>query len=174
MKYFLLQTNPIYLTSPNIINWYGKIETKNINMQNAYLLPKRELLFIQESANTIFTDIISKPFFLVSELIKEVILLYQTGTIWKEIILLDGKYEISKKYYLPIFKDVICLSEKSILNLDKSVIKKAVVKKEDLPEEAIFKVGGLKNTYIIARLDFVESILRRKAIGVGLVEVIVE
>ena len=95
MKYFLLHTDTVYTTSPEIINWYGRIDVRNIHYEKAHLLPKRELLFMRGYADTVFTDIVDSPFLMVSELIKKVIFIYQPETIFKEIILLDAVYELS-------------------------------------------------------------------------------
>jgi hypothetical protein len=35
-------------------------------------------------------------------------------------------------------------------------------------DKCLFKIGGVKNTYVVARLDFIESILRRDASGFNL------
>ncbi len=175
MKYFLLKTDSIYTTSPNIINWYGKIDKRNIHPQSAYKLPKRELFFIRDNPNTIFTDIISDPFFLVSDIVKDVICMYEKGVIYKEVILLDPKYEKCKRYFLPILPEVECLSKSSRLNLDRSFIHQAVFLQSKIEGHAIFKIAGINSdSYIAGNLEVVESILKRGTVGVGLVEVEVE
>lgn len=170
MKYFLLHTDTVYTTSPEIINWYRRIDVRNIHYEKAHLLPKRELLFMRGYADTVFTDIVDSPFLMVSELIKKVICMYQPETIFKEIILLDAVYEKSRRYFLPVFRKQHCLSEKSILNLDRSVIKQGILSRSKLNDQAVFRIGDVKNNYTVGRLDFVESILKRGAVGVGLTE----
>lgn len=174
MKYFLLDTDPAYMDSLDIINWYGKIDVRNIRYDKAHLLPSRMLLYMRGYERTVFTDIVSKPFFLVSEMVKDVIRMYQPETIFKEIILLDAEHEKSQRYFLPIFRELKCLSEKSTLNLDRSVIKRAILSKRKLEDRSVFRIGDVKGTYIAARLDFVESILKREAAGVRLTPLEVE
>lgn len=175
MKYFLLKTDPIYITSPDIINWFGKINKHDIHPERAYKLPKREIFFIRKNPNTIFTDIISQPFFLVSEIVKDVISMYEKGVIYKEVILLDPKYEKCKRYFLPILPEIKCLSDSSSLNLDKSFIRHAVFLPSKVEGHAIFKITGINSdSYIAGNLELVESILKRGAVGVGLEEVEIE
>lgn len=174
MKYFLLDTDPAYMESLDIINWYEKMDVRNIRYEKAHLLPSRLLLYMRGYERTVFTDIVSKPFFLVSEMVKDVIRMYQPETIFKEIILLDAEYEKSRRYFLPVFRELTCLSEKSSLNLDRSVIKRAVLSKRRLEDRSVFRIGDVKGTYIAARLDFAESILKREAVGIRLIPLEVE
>lgn len=174
MKYFLLDTDPAYMDSLDIINWYGKIDVRNIRYDKAHLLPSRQLLYMRGYEKAVFTDIVSKPFFLVSEMVKDVIRMYQPETIFKEIILLDAENEKTQRYFLPIFRELNCLSEKSTLNSERSVIRKAILSKRKLKDWPVFRIGDVNSAYITARLDFVESILKRKAAGVRLTPLEVE
>ena len=105
MKYFDISVNDSYRTSPQITNWYEEIKVRLINWETYQKLPRRKVLMITSSPNTIFTDIISFPFILVSPMIKEVIRLYRDEVIFREIILLDIKNKLEKQYYLPVMEE---------------------------------------------------------------------
>lgn len=59
-----------------------------------------------------FTSIVDKPFPLVSAEVKEVFDMYEPYIPYKEIILLDQKFQRMEVYYLPILEEVDCLHEK--------------------------------------------------------------
>ncbi|SFR92360.1 hypothetical protein [Anaeromicropila populeti] len=167
-RYFLIGTNRLFTSAPVIMNWFDKIDIKSINIEHSNRLPNRLVLPIKSNAETVFPDVIAKPFFLVSQKVHDVILMYQPKTVFKEIILLDSINGLVGQYFLPILKEYDCLSDKSEINLDRSVVAKAILKEELLPEDAIFKIGSLSNLYIVVRLDFMESVLRRGVRGIEL------
>ena len=80
MKYFLLHTDPQYTTAPDLLDWRDKIDPRYIRKGRSYRLPQRELLLIRENPDTVFTDVLSFPFFLVTQLGKDVICLYEPKT----------------------------------------------------------------------------------------------
>lgn len=170
MKYFLIEEDDRIINSPRVIGWHNKIDIRNIHPGSAGRLPGRELLFIKENPETIFTDIISNPFFLVSEKVKKVIQMYEPKTIIKELVLLDSKYEKVERYFLPVFEELDCLAKESILNLDHNEIKKAVLIQERLEGHAIFRIAGVGMQYIVGNLEIVESFLKREVIGMSLKE----
>ena len=168
MRYFLLKTDPKYNTSPVIENWYPTIDVRLISKEKGYKLPKRELLFIQSNPDTIFTDIIDFPFFLGTKMVRDVIKMYEPATRFREIILLDRKNATSKIYYLPLLEHCDCLSPKSELSRGRDTLITAVLDPEKIEDRSIFYLGGFSKFYVVARLDLVESLFRRKAQGIGL------
>lgn len=171
MKYFVISTAADCVDAPRPRNWYGKIKPQWINPQNAHLLPNRELFFVEEQEQVVFTDILSKPSFMVSEMVSKVILMYEPLTKMKEILLLDGKSKESERYFLPILEEVDCMTNDSEYNADKSIIKRGILNYETVKDKAIFVIGGVKRQYVVGNLEFVESILKRGARGVGLQEI---
>lgn len=174
MKYFFMGTDLKYCNSPIITGWYDKMDVRDVHSERAYRLPRRELLFIKEYENTVFTDIISSPLYLVSELVKDVILLYEPATIMKEIVLLDRRREKVKRYFLPIFREIVCLSDQSETSRDGRHPIRCVIKEGRVSGCSIFRISGLHQQYVAADLEIVESILKRGARGIGLQEIDVE
>lgn len=169
MKYFLIETDERY-NYPRIRNWHEKIDIRDICRDKAYKLPKRELVFIKSNPETLFTDVIAKPFFLVSEKVKKIILLYQPNTILKELVILDKIYEKAERYYLPVFDEIECLAEGSVLNPDNSVLREIVLDRDKIKDMYIFRIAGVKKQYIVGNLDIVESMLKRGCEGIKLTE----
>ena len=160
MRYFLLKTDPKYNTSPVIENWYPTIDVRLICKEKGHKLPKRELLFIQSNPDTVFTDIIDFPFFLGTKMVRDVIKMYEPTTQFKEIILLDRKNATSEIYYIPLLEHCDCLAPESELSRGRDTLITAVLDPEKIEDRSIF--------YFVARLDLVESLLRRGGRGIGL------
>lgn len=169
MRFFLIHTDPLYTNAPDLVAWQDKVSKRFVRQGFSYNIPKREIYFIRPNTNTVFTDIVSFPFFIVRQQIRDVIKMYEPKLVYKEFVLLDKVNKLSEVYYLPILKEIHCLSEKSELTIDRSVIKHGIINEKLLcSDESIFFIGGMKNTYVAARLDIVESLLRRGAFGIGL------
>lgn len=67
-----------------------------------------------------------------------------------------------------IFQEIECLSEKSELNLNKTVVKKIILDKEKIKNKKIFKIKESLKTLVVIRLDVAESLLRREFKGMCL------
>lgn len=174
MKYYCLAIDKRYSEAPVIKNWYGKIERENITEEKSYLLQQRELLEIVENKNVFFTDIVVFPFFLVSDLCKNVISMYAPKTKFKQVVLMDMKTNKYQMYHLPVLKKVNSIeTKKKIGNI---IIKESalMVHKDDIGDLGIFQVETNGKTNTIIRLDMLESMLRRGAKGIGIQEIKVE
>jgi len=171
MRYFIIGQDETCIDAPKIMNWFDVLDVRKIRRGQSHAIPYRMVLDIQPSEDTYFTDIVSKPFFLCTEVVKEAVKIYESDIIHKQIMLYDLKNRLSELYFLPILDIVDCLSDKSELNRDRSVIHRAVLDESRLPDSTIFRLGGVNSTYIVARLDLVESILRRGVKGISLKEV---
>lgn len=168
MQYFILKLHPAFTHAPNIINWYNVFDVRKIHPETAEQIPYRNLLEIRPDEAIIFTDIITSPYLLVSTLVKKVLTVYEPLLEYKDVVVLDKVNKQYALYYLPILETVDCLHHTSLFNLDHSIIKKAVFDRQKTEDKSIFRIGGVKDTYIAIRLDLAESLLRRKATGIHL------
>ena len=174
MKYFILEAMPDYTDAPFVQDWYSKIDIRDISPQGFWKLADRTLFKVAPNQNMVFADILMSPFFMVTIEMKRVLEMYDTHIRTKQAVLLDSESGLSEVYYIPLLKVVDCLSPKSQLNIDRSIIKKAVLQLDKIKDVAIFKIGGVKSTYIAARMDVVESLLRRSPRGISLTAVSTE
>lgn len=53
-------------------------------------------------SEVMYTDIISIPFFLVSEKVQKTIKMYEPRMVMKELVLLDQGIDKAERYFLPI------------------------------------------------------------------------
>ncbi len=171
MKYFLIsweeRGNPV----PRIVNWRARLDYHAIQTREINKLPHRTLLYIENNPDTVFSDIINSPFFLVSKMVWDVMKKYDMRQEGRQIVLLDGVYGFAEIYYLLNPEECSCLHADTQCNNDGTVIKKLILKKEKSGQfPPFFRVAGMQRDYAIGRLDFVESILRRGAKGIRLEE----
>jgi len=171
MRYFLIETDKNYVYAPQIKNWFKQIDVRDLKKGSYDKIPKRLLLRLIENPNTLFTDVITTPFFLVSKIVKEVAEKFEPNLHFKEFVLLDQMYGKAVEYFLPTLDEIDCLTEESEFNLDHSILTKIVIDLDKVGDNSIFVLSGVKNRYVVVRLDFAESMLRRNAIGFCLKEI---
>lgn len=174
MKYFLLKTDPRFEPAPEVIDWFRRVDRRDIRLGRSYKIEDRQLFFIKAHPDTVFPDVLSFPFFMVTERLRDVIQMYEPRTIFKEIVLLDQAHANMGVYYLPVLEYVDCLAPASRLTRDRSTVLEAVMDGDTAGDRSIFYLGGVGNLYTVARLDIVESFLRRAAAGIGLTEIMTE
>ena len=122
MKYYLLnweeKGNPV----PRIRNWMDRLDYHAIQRKEMEKLPERTILLLEENKDTLFCDIVEKPFLLVSKMFWEISKMYEVPVRGKEMILLDGVNGFAEIYYMARYPTYECLSEKAVFNHDRSVI----------------------------------------------------
>lgn len=168
MRYFLLEMDSAYQHTPQVIGWYKKMDVRKISRGNEKSFSDIELLFIEESRRTVFTDIITFPFLMVSEPVRHMIELHDPHAIFKKIVLVDRANRKTALYYMPFLEKVKCLDQSSVLNLDKSVIRHCVLQYPAIKDKGIFFIDDVGKQYTVIRLDLVESLFRRRMKGIGL------
>jgi hypothetical protein len=174
MDYFLLKQEEEYKNVPELIDVFNKIDARNINLLNAHKIEDIIIFNVKCDDETEFLDILDRNLFLISEGMKKIIKKYDSEIILKTIPLIDLQNDRQENYYMPIFEDIECLSEKARLNLNKTVVKKIVLDKEKIRGKKIFKIKESSKNLIVVRLDVAESLLRRAFKGLSLERVEVD
>ncbi|MGL5437593.1 MAG: hypothetical protein ACRDBO_19765 [Lachnospiraceae bacterium] len=149
MKYFIMSDegqNPF----PWIINWSQRVDIKKLTRDKYLELPSFIMLDMKLHEDGILPDIITSPFPLFSKIVMEVVNLYDSTIPFQMMALFDIEGKKSCVYYCPIL-----LEEQNPMRYE-------------LPLFQI-RVKGAKKTII--RLDLVESLLERKAMGIELKEI---
>ncbi len=165
MKYFSVSVNDNYVP-PSPQGWWGVIDRKTLQRKKRSQMPKHLLFQVDSHMQMVFTDVIVFPCFMVSELVKNVIKKYDPLISFKRIVFYDKDRKKSMIYYLP-FLYKIEITKDSMSNKEKV----PVIDKEELKEHVIMEIKNDGKSYLIMRMDLVESILRRGAIGIGLKEI---
>ncbi|NFG40663.1 MULTISPECIES: hypothetical protein [unclassified Clostridium] len=168
MDYFLLKQDEEYTNAPMLMDVFKNIDVRNINLLNAHKIDDIVILNVKCNDETEFLDILDRNLFLISKEMKKIIKKYDSEILFKTIPLIDLPHERQENYYMPIFEEVECLSEKSELNLNKTVVKKIILDKEKIRNKKIFKIKESSKTLVVIRLDVAESLLRREFKGMCL------
>ncbi|WP_236896151.1 imm11 family protein [Clostridium beijerinckii] len=168
MNYFLLKQDEEYTNAPVLINVFNKVDFRNINLLNAHKIDDILIFNVKCNENTEFLDILDRNLFLISEKMKKIIEKYDPKMLFKTIPLINLYHKKQENYYMPIFQEIECLSEKAELNLNRTVVKKIILDKEKINGKKIFKIKESEKTLIVVRLDVAESLLRREFRGMCL------
>ena len=175
MKYYIIMSDKEQPNQPMLINWYNKIDVRNLHPGNYGKIPDKTMIYVKHDKDLIFPKVVVHPFFLLDQDIRNIMDKYEPNMNYKIVFLVDKKNGNFKNYSLPLLGEFDCISDKSEFNQDKSVIHKLVLKKERLPFGVpVFVLKGLNTRCIIARMDFMESILRKEANGFILKSVEIE
>jgi hypothetical protein len=168
MNYFLLKQDEEYTHAPVLMDVFNKIDVRNINLLKAHKIDDILIFNVKCDEETEFLDILDRNLFLISEEMKKIIEKYDSGILFKTIPLIDLLHKRQGNYYMPIFEEIECLSEKAELNLNKTVVKKIILDKEKIKGKKIFKIKESSKTLVVLRLDVAESLLRREFKGMCL------
>lgn len=175
MRYYLLNWEETGNPVPRIRNWMDRLDYQAVQKKEISKLPERTILLLEENSDTLFSDVIEIPFLLVSKMFWDVSKMYGVPAKGKEMVLLDGVNGFAEIYYMPVFPKYECLSDKTVFNNDHSMIRKLILDKNKIKNAPpAFTVSEVEKEYLICRLDFVESILRRGAKGMKLTELQIE
>ena len=172
MKYFEIQDSPELKYAPQIKDWYGKFDVRNIRIDTFPKLPDMQLFMIEPSENTIFTDIILFPFLLVSPMVQKVIKMYRERCFFRKVILLDQKNQESMLYYLPVLDETSEIQLRSVRYQNGSRIpdEKKIQGHPLEPGRNLFWIRDSIKRHIVISLDMAESLIRRGVTGLGLCE----
>jgi len=166
MKFFLLDADD-RIEQPHFLNWYKEMNPKQ---QAAWNIPRLNQFEVTLSSETDFMDIVSYPYFMLSKEFASLVQMYDESIHFKYAVLYDRKNRRHKTYSIPHLEVVECLSKESKLNRDDSVLQQAVLRREIVRNYTLFQIGGVKNRYIAASLELVESAFRREVRGLRIHE----
>ncbi len=165
MKYFQLFVDENYIP-PSPMDWYGKLDRRTMADKYFYDLPKQSLFVAEPNMQMMFTDIITFPCFLVSKTIMHTLNQYDSSITHIRIILYEQERKQSKIYYLPFLYEIETQSSQRGAFKETLVVEHGLLR-----DRAIFKANNCGTSRIFVRLDLLESILRRDAVGIGVREV---
>lgn len=152
MKYFEASVDKNYVP-PLPIGGFGTIDKITLRKKRIYEMPQNLFFLTQDHMQTVFTDVITFPCFMVSGMVKDVMLSYNPFIKFARAVLYNRKRGTSAEYYIPF------------LGWEEAPEKEKIKGREAL------EIRNGDNSYVIMRMDLAESILRRGAVGIGLKEV---
>lgn len=117
MDYFLLKQDKRYSNTPQIIDLFNNINTRDLNLLRADNIEDNNCIYVKSSDNIDYLDILDTQIFLISKELKKILEKYNRNIIFKMLILIDYEKKEQNVYYIPIFEEIEALSEKSEFNL---------------------------------------------------------
>lgn len=171
MKYFIVEQDKKIIDGPQIINWYNKIDVEKINRNEVHKIPNFIELDVKSVDDVTYYDIISFPFFLISELYFEIIQMFEPNLPKKRVTLFEAEKNIMHTYLLPVMGQPIIIEENSMVQLHKGNFKEVFFQMNSSTNKYIFQIVAFKKRYIVMRLELVEALLRRNITGLMLHEI---
>ncbi|MDR7810503.1 MAG: hypothetical protein RIN62_01405 [Lacrimispora sp.] len=171
MKYFILKPDEKFFDGPILRNQRNTFNHRWICKEHFYKLPKRNIISVTTTKDTIFPAIITSPYLLVSEVFRTVIEMFGDMVLAKDVVLVDSEKGCIKQYFMVVLEELAgeIVTEKNAGGLRKTII----IRSEGIPlkERNIFMMELDRCRDIVISLDFAESILRRKVQGICLEEI---
>lgn len=164
MKYYLIRESDQIKNTPHIINWMKKIDKRNITWGRYNKIPRVTTLYVEDNNFTVFPDVLSRPFFLITDKLHDILELYEPNMDYRQIVLIDKKKNKAVQYFMPHLQIVDCLGEGTVFNMDHSELKQIVLDKNKIPDKTIFQLDRVSSRYVVVNLNVLESFLRRGAI----------
>ncbi len=164
MKYFAVSVDSNYV-APVPVGWQGIIDKKTIHRKKVYEIQEHLLFRVESHMQMVYTDVITFPCFMVSETVKKVIGRYQPFLKYTRVVLFQKEKETSMAYYIPFLEQVG--------KGKKNGTGRILLGREQTDGRGIAEIQDGDNIRIIMRMDLVESILRRKTVGIGLEEIVI-
>lgn len=175
MRYYRMEQDDRIHHLPQLQNWFQVINEKYLHNGYYHLIPDKTMVYIRHDENVVFPDIMIHPFQCCTETIKNKIIQFEPNMGYKTIFLVDKYNKNFQKYFIPFLSEYDCIHTKSVTNRDKSKIDKLVLKKAKIPNnKAIFLLAGVNTRCIVARVDFIEGMLRSGTYGLKLTKVELE
>lgn len=110
MKYYYVTVDKNYIP-PMPLAWFGLIDRKTLERKKSGMPPKYMRFFLDESIRMTFTDIITSPCFMASEMVWDVIKRYEPSMKGMRIVLCDKARRKSRAYYIPYLERVWIVSQ---------------------------------------------------------------
>lgn len=163
MKYYLIREDSRIKTIPHIVNWMAKIDARNLTWGSYHKLPEVITLYVEKNDFTVYPDVLSRPFFMITKELQKILKLYEPNMGYRQIILIDRKREMAAQYFLPHLQIVDCLGEGTKFNMNHSELQHIVLDTNKLVDKEIFQLDKVTNRYVVVSLRVLESFLRRGA-----------
>ena len=168
-RYFLIGTDESYEPLPLMIDVRKSIKEEYLEEGESYKQAGISLVNIRDSFDeqVKYPDIMDRGIFMLSDEAYEIFKLYEPATVIKRVLLMKENSNELYEYIIPILKRIDCLSNRSTF-IRGRYIDKGILIGKNIPDVALFKIPNVDGMCTVARLDFVESLLKRGMKGICL------
>ncbi|WP_243109379.1 imm11 family protein [Anaerophilus nitritogenes] len=169
MKYFIIKQEKEIGHLIKLRDFTGSNHMTFIKEQ-ADQLNDVSILFVEGGKESVYTDFIENPVFLISDELKKVFEMYEYTLIFKTVVLSNIEEKTQKVYHMVLTDGIDGLSEKTTYYKN-GWEKDIILDQEKLKNYNIFQIKGTVGNSMIVSLDVAESILRRDFTGVSFKEI---
>lgn len=168
-RYFLMGTDESYEPVPLMIDVRKSIKEEYLEEGESYKQAGISLVNIRNSFDeqVKYPDIMDRGIFMLSDEAYEIFKLYEPATVIKKVLLMEENSNEVYEYIIPILKRIDCLSNRTTF-IRGRYIDKGILIGKNIPDTALFKIPNVDGMCTVARLDFVESLLKRGMKGICL------
>lgn len=156
---------------PYNINKNRVTDIRLLTRESYQKIPTWSVVEMEFPAEGFFPDLLCRPFVLVSKGFMETTVMYDSDIPYRSVKLWDRKSGMNGTYFIPLLEEIECISEKTIYNKAGNRITELVLDYEKIRDKVVFKIEGYDRKCIVGRMDFVESLLRRKVRGIRIEKV---
>lgn len=115
MRYYLLNWEETGNPVPRIRNWMERLDYQAVQRRELAKLLERTILFLEENQDTLFPDVIEKPFLLVSKMFWDVSKMYEVPVRGKKWFCLMVRMALQKFTICQCIPDIIVFQKKPFL-----------------------------------------------------------
>lgn len=168
-RYFLIGSDESYEPLPLMIDMRRSIKEEYLEEGESYKQANISLINTRNSfgGDTNYPDIMDKGIFMLSDKAYEIYKLYEPPTTIKRVLLVGESRNEGYEYIIPILKKVNCLSNRTTFKRGRYIDEGVLIEK-DIPDLVLFQIPYIDGMCTVARLDFVESLLKRDMRGICL------
>lgn len=127
-------------------------------------------LYLDESKGECAPDFIKSPVYMISEMAKKVIDMYEDDLVFKKIVLIHKSEERQLVYFHLLLKEIEAL-DKGTEYYPNGMEKRMILSKEKIGAHKAFLLADSKIRLPVVSLEVVESLLRRRVMGVQFKEI---
>ena len=138
--------------------------------KDAEKLKEHTILFTLEEENSIYPALLEAPMTMVQEEIWQVIALYDSEVVTKQVSLFNQEKNTRVGYRMLLLDRLNCLHIDSEFYPDHQ-IRHLLLDQEKVKGKEIFRIAGVTPEILVVSMNLVESILRRKSLGVRFQEI---
>jgi hypothetical protein len=166
VEYFLMRQDRRYGNTPHFKGVFSQFNMRDLCLERCNRIAEETTIEVEPNKGLQYLDLLDIQLFMVSTKLRKLLAMYEPELIFKRISIIDYSNGRNEIYWLPILEDVDCIAPQSEFNRDKSVLLKIALNEAAINDQSIFRLAGVATPYIVARLDLVESILRRDFEGI--------
>lgn len=170
MEYFLLTQDRRISHSMEIPHLFDIIHPKKAIYGDFGGLDTVTTFKFQSTPYTHYPDVLDRSIYLVSKELRDVFSLFLSDSTYKIFCGIDSKNQNYYYYYAYTFPYLDVLSDKSILNKDRTKIMEVVLKNEVKNGPDILKIAGVNTHAVLVSLPIAEYILAHSFKGIRLIK----